>query len=301
MDWVYGYRGRDCRSNLYFLPTGEMIYFIAAVVVLHNTEEQQQRHYLGHTDDIKCLVVHPNKLLIASGQTAGHDRKEGKPHVRIWNSVSLHTLHVIGLGEFEKSINCLAFSKADGGSLLVVVDDAPDHNLSLWDWQKNDKGIKIGETKCSSDLVVAVEFHPMERYWFVTCGKSHVCFWSLENGSISRKLGLFETREKPKYVTCLAFADNGDVLTGDSSGNILVWSKGSNTVQKSLRSAHEGPVFSLLALKDGRVVSGGGKDGQLLLWDPSYRRTGYIAEVNICSISLYQSNVSNCFILLTDS
>ena len=35
-----------------------------------------------------------------------------QPHVRIWNSVSLHTLHVIGLGDFEKSIACLAFSKA---------------------------------------------------------------------------------------------------------------------------------------------------------------------------------------------
>lgn len=53
LDWVYGYRGRDCRSNLYFLPTGEMVYFVAAVVVLHNAEEQNQRHYLGHTDDVK--------------------------------------------------------------------------------------------------------------------------------------------------------------------------------------------------------------------------------------------------------
>lgn len=53
MDWVYGYRGRDCRSNLYLLPTGEMVYFVAAVVVLYNVEEQSQRHYLGHTDDVK--------------------------------------------------------------------------------------------------------------------------------------------------------------------------------------------------------------------------------------------------------
>jgi hypothetical protein len=49
----YGYRGRDCRSNLYLLPTGEMVYFVAAVVVLYNVEEQSQRHYLGHTDDVK--------------------------------------------------------------------------------------------------------------------------------------------------------------------------------------------------------------------------------------------------------
>lgn len=62
----YGYRGRDCRSNLYLLPTGEIVYFNASVVVLYNTEEQQQRHYLGHNDDVKwwerrlpfrCLIV----------------------------------------------------------------------------------------------------------------------------------------------------------------------------------------------------------------------------------------------------
>ena len=49
----YGYRGRDCRSNLYLLPTGETVYFIASVVVLYNVDEQLQRHYTGHTDDIK--------------------------------------------------------------------------------------------------------------------------------------------------------------------------------------------------------------------------------------------------------
>ena len=53
LEWVYGYRWRDARSNLYLLPTGEMVYFVAAVVVLFNAEEHTQRHYLGHTEDIK--------------------------------------------------------------------------------------------------------------------------------------------------------------------------------------------------------------------------------------------------------
>ena len=53
LEWVYGYRGRDARSNLYLLPTGEIVYFVAAVVVLFNAEEHSQRHYLGHTEEIK--------------------------------------------------------------------------------------------------------------------------------------------------------------------------------------------------------------------------------------------------------
>ena len=81
LDWVYGYRGRDCRSNLYYLPTGEMVYFVAAVVVLYNVEEQSQRHYLGHTDDVKSLAIHPNKMLVATGQCAGHDRRDARVNI----------------------------------------------------------------------------------------------------------------------------------------------------------------------------------------------------------------------------
>ena len=35
-----------------------------------------------------------------------------QPHIRIWNSVSLQTLHIIGIGELERAVVCLSFSKA---------------------------------------------------------------------------------------------------------------------------------------------------------------------------------------------
>lgn len=44
-----------------------------------------------------------------------------QPHVRVWNSVSLHTLAVIGIGELERSICCLSFSKAVSTWLLTCV------------------------------------------------------------------------------------------------------------------------------------------------------------------------------------
>ena len=47
------YRGKDARSNLYLLPTGELIYFVASIVVLFNPELNKQRHYLGHTEEVK--------------------------------------------------------------------------------------------------------------------------------------------------------------------------------------------------------------------------------------------------------
>ncbi|XP_018393791.1 PREDICTED: echinoderm microtubule-associated protein-like 2 isoform X5 [Cyphomyrmex costatus] len=280
LDWVYGYRGRDCRSNLHLLPTGEIVYFVAAVVVLYNMEEHSQRHYLGHTDDVKCIAIHPNKLVVATGQVCGTDRRDAMPHIRIWNSVSLTTLSVIGNGEFDGSICCLSFSKADGGNYLCAIDETSDHNISIWDWQKSDRGTKVTETKCSVDTVVCAEWHPLERNQIVSCGKGHVSFWSLDNGGmLYKRMGIFESRDKPRYVTCVAFNQNGDVLTGDSNGNIIVWSRGTNTISRLVRNLHEGSIFSICVLKNGNIITGGGKDGKILYFDASLNLTGEEAQI----------------------
>ncbi|XP_071540935.1 echinoderm microtubule-associated protein-like 2 isoform X3 [Panulirus ornatus] len=278
LEWVYGYRGRDCRNNVYQLPTGEIVYFVAAVVVLYNVEDQMQRHYLGHTDDIKCLAVHPNKLLIATGQTAGHDRRDARPHIRIWDSVSLNTLHIIGISDIERSVACLAFSKADGGSLLVAVDEAPDHNMSVWDWSRGERGYKLLETKCSADQVLAVDFSPVDRSTIITCGKNHISFWNYESGMLAKRMGIFENRERPKYVTSISITDAGNVISGDSNGNLLIWQRGGNTVYKMVRAAHDGPVFSILVQKDGTIITGG-KDGKIVEWDRDLERTGNVIEI----------------------
>ncbi|XP_059376519.1 echinoderm microtubule-associated protein-like 1 isoform X1 [Carassius carassius] len=270
LDWVYGYRGRDCRSNLYLLPTGETVYFIASVVVLYNVDEQLQRHYTGHTDDIKCLAVHPDKITIATGQVAGtsSDGKLLAPHVRVWDSVSLNTLHILGAGFFDRALVCLSFSKSNGGSWLCVVDDSNDHILSVWDWQREER---LAEVKCSNESVFVADFHPTDANIIVTCGKSHLYFWSLEKGCLVKKQGLFEKQEKPKFVLCVTFSENGDAITGDSSGNILVWGKGYNRISLAIQGAHEASVFALCMLRNGTLVSGG-KDRKLVSWDENYQK-----------------------------
>lgn len=52
LTWVHGYRGIDSRRNLWVLPSGELLYFVAAVAILYDREEENQRHYVGHTEDI---------------------------------------------------------------------------------------------------------------------------------------------------------------------------------------------------------------------------------------------------------
>uniref|UniRef100_A0A8C6VXH9 EMAP like 3 n=1 Tax=Nothobranchius furzeri TaxID=105023 RepID=A0A8C6VXH9_NOTFU len=277
LDWVYGYRGRDCRDNLFFLPTGEAVYFIACVIVLYHINKRTQRHYLKHTDCVRCLTLHPDKVRVASGQTAGMD-KDGKPLqscVHIWDSNTLVTLQQIGLGTFQRGVGSLAFSFADSGAFLSVIDDSNEHMLSVWDCTK---GTKQAEIKSTNEAVFAVGFSPTDSNIIVTCGKSHVYFWTLSAGQFTKKQGIFGKYKKPKFIQCFVFGLTGDVLTGDSEGNILTWGKSAadvKTLGKGAKEtfqimrqtrAHEGSVFTLCSLQGGALLSGGGKDRKIIRW-----------------------------------
>lgn len=64
----------------------------------------------------------------------------------------------------------------------------------------------------------AVEYSRPQRLW--SCS-TDACLLSNSH----------QKHDKPKYVLCVAFAENGDAITGDSSGNIYVWAKGGDRNQ----------------------------------------------------------------------
>lgn len=305
LEWVYGYRGKDCRSNLFKLPTNELVYFIAAVVVLYNPDERTQRHYLGHTDDVKSLALHPDRITVATGQSTGH---EERAHIRIWETVNLTTLKILGLSDndFQNSICCLSFSKTDDGLHLAAVDDAGERTLSVWNWQN---GTKIAHTKCYGDSVLVCEFHPTERNAIVTGGKQHLLFWSFNslgttaNSALPKKSASFELTQsvvilnangsvanakpttprldKPKYILSLGFLPTGEPVTGDSDGNLIVWNMKESKISKVIKDVHEGGVFSV-TLANGFIITGG-KDSKLIEWNADFQKTGrqlQLPEVN---------------------
>lgn len=59
------------------------------------------------------------------------------------------TIAVIGVGDLTGSVNSLCFSRADSGSMLVAIDDSSDKIISVWEWQRGEKGHKITETRVS--------------------------------------------------------------------------------------------------------------------------------------------------------
>ncbi|XP_038078773.1 77 kDa echinoderm microtubule-associated protein-like isoform X2 [Patiria miniata] len=288
LDWVYGYRGFDHCNNLFVLPSGELLYYVGAVGVLYDKDTDRQRHYTGHNEDITSMAVHPNGTHVATGQLAGQ-LPDSTPrdiamchsaHIRVWEVETLHTHAILGLNFFDAGIACLSFSNENNGDWLLAVEQGTDHLLSVWEWNNDTLLAKSKEytlydaastQTAGADAVVVGSFHPFDDSIIVTAGRQHLFFWSIVHRKIVRdkKSGNFDN-QRPSYVTCLEFSHTGDVLTGDSSGNITVWEKDNENVFRArhcIQHAHERSVFALCMLEDGTLLSGGGLDRRLQAWD----------------------------------
>ncbi|XP_072175162.1 echinoderm microtubule-associated protein-like 2 [Diadema setosum] len=287
LDWVYGYRGFDARNNLFSLPSGELLYFVGAIAILFDRDLGEQRHYLGHNEDIQSMAVHPSGAYVATGQMAGQ-LPDSTPsdvaichcaHVRVWEVQSLCTHAILGLDFFSEGIACLSFSNENNGEWLLAVEQGGDHVISVWHWQEDRIHTKSNEyqlhdaasTQANTDAIVCGAFHPFDDSTVVTAGRHHLYFWTLLDNRLVRdkRSGVWDS-DKPAYVTCLEFSHTGDVLTGDSSGNITVWEKDNDSSFKlryKVQHAHERSVFALCMLEDGTLISGGGLDRRLLAWD----------------------------------
>ena len=46
-----------------------------------------------------------------------------------------------------------------------------------------------------------------------------------------------------------------------------------------MRKVHDGPIFSICVLKDGSIITGGGKDSRIVKFDTLYRKTGMEAQL----------------------
>ncbi len=98
LEYVYGYNGSISRDNLFYNADGNAVFHVAALGIVHNIKNNSQSNYfffflldfsknnlikifhiffffseLGfmrgrHTDDIVSLSLHPEGVIVASGE-----------------------------------------------------------------------------------------------------------------------------------------------------------------------------------------------------------------------------------------
>ena len=55
-------------NNIFYLVSGEVAYFAAAVGIVYSQASHSQRLFMGHDDDITSMALHPSRRIVATGQ-----------------------------------------------------------------------------------------------------------------------------------------------------------------------------------------------------------------------------------------
>lgn len=61
LEYVYGYRTKDMRNNLYYLKDGKVLYNAAALGIVLDVENNTQTFFTEHIDDITAIDLSPDK------------------------------------------------------------------------------------------------------------------------------------------------------------------------------------------------------------------------------------------------
>ncbi|XP_021353447.1 echinoderm microtubule-associated protein-like CG42247 isoform X3 [Mizuhopecten yessoensis] len=283
LEWLYGYRSNDNSTSLMlYHRTGELVCYMDAAVVFYNRTFDHQRFYLAHTEEITCMAIHPEGRWIATGQKAGSG-PEDVAHIRIWDGRTLSTQVILGVGIFSCGVSAVNFSVYRDGVLLCAVESSEKHVLTVWEW--NRKRL-LAKTTTTSRYVSHACFYPFDDTILITYGDQHLYFWKLfwdpvrdTDGRLLRDKdsGTFVT-EDSREITSIAFPPNGDVVTGDTTGSVIVWAVDRATLVfrflTVLPDRHHRAVNSLCLLPDSTLISGGGKEFKA--WNTNnnhYRKT----------------------------
>ncbi|CAG9464667.1 unnamed protein product [Pedinophyceae sp. YPF-701] len=261
LEHVHGYAGIDgTASNLFYNKAGHAVYYCAGVAVVHDKDENRQRFFLEHNDDIKCLAMHPDRVLAATGQVTP---KYGAPCVLVWDTTGAppETRQRIDFPTEEgygyRQIVAVQFSPC--GQRLVVVTGDDRHTVHVFEWASGALLFEgIGHNGAPPQVFGAV-WNPFPREsfldpalpatgtlskapaagpdMFVTYGVKHLKIWIRGPDGKGRETYASQHGKFGKArvgdVLSACFLPRGLLATGTQSGAILLWDMGATNTPHS--------------------------------------------------------------------
>ncbi|KRZ04291.1 Echinoderm microtubule-associated protein-like 1 [Trichinella zimbabwensis] len=282
LEWVYAYQSNQCKNNLHFLPTNELLYAVESVIILSDFEKHTQRYYTNHTE----------RHSSSSGTSSG-----GKQSIRIWEAITLHTRAVLNvdsihagavallalskLSEYTKKNkhSSITFQCQDAGQYLVTVEEQPNQRFAVWQWKERRL---LAESRHDHGTIVGCEFHPCIGKLFLLHSDVKLTLATIHGDRLRE---IYPQEDHP-MTSCTrrfigaTFADNGDLLTGDLDSAITVWDARNGRQKYKFKTAHSGGVTLMLVNQCGMLFTVGGRDQKLIEWTSNLQKICNIAQIS---------------------
>ena len=273
LKYVFGYRSFDTRMNIkYTKLKNNIVYTAAAVGIVHNIDNNTQKYFPFHQEDIVSLALHPNGYTVATGQMA----QKGKAKyidLFIWNIKNIPETtninyefrekvpnNVINLkGVLQRAIRILKFN--DKGTRLLGNGQDDFNSIAIWDTTNLLKIPLIACIKVDGARVLDASW--ISENDFVSVGPKHIRFFSIKGRDIPSSKGVFG-KIKVEGLSCVSAAFN-KVYTGSIKGNLISWQ--GNKAQSCINICKNGSVFCLYYNKNMELLFAGGFDGVIIAYD----------------------------------
>ncbi|KAJ6221100.1 hypothetical protein RDWZM_006912 [Blomia tropicalis] len=255
---------------------GELAFYSGVFAILWNVQNNSQRFYMEHDEDIYCMRVDKKGETIASCQMLNSSKNS---LIRLWSVRTLSTLTIL------KDV-----------SITNVIDMEFTINKQL----EKDEHIFGGTV------------HPSENDIMVTYGKMHLVVWHLKSdNSIEHRTALQTHSKITKTICCADFLGDNSLLTGDSDGNLTIWApfEVNHVLEFAIKEVkgHENQL-SCLKLTKNHILISGDTDGTIKTWgvdDGEFRLLNAIKlpsfSGTICSIALPDETLENLDIFVGTS
>lgn len=141
MEYVHGYRSFDMRDSVkYADDPNEIIYTSAAIGIVLKKNENEQRFFNQHRDDVVSFDIHPERNICATGQMAEKGRSK-LVDLYVWDSDDCSILQRLA-GFHRRAINVIRFSP--NGKYLLSVGEDDNHSVAIYEWKT---GRLVGTSK----------------------------------------------------------------------------------------------------------------------------------------------------------
>ena len=188
LEWVYGFRAFDSKSNLVSNARGEIVYPAAGLVVVLDSKAATQRHFLGHNDDVRCLALNPaDKNFVASGQNATIvNGRATAAYVCVWDTRDFKQSFKLQLPVGSRACRAVAFSPC--GHFVSAVADDDDHTISIWDWRAQKQVVQTHGDKSAILQIKWNHIRPSDTvYELVSVGVKSAYVWTFDSATASFK------------------------------------------------------------------------------------------------------------------